>query len=347
MRLLKLRGRGVKGFRNVSFDLDHDRVVRGAGLYGLAPSRRGAGHAAALKQVLPWTGEPGGLGLTGGLDEGTELELDWDLSGERTGVFNHSLGQDTSASFATGTHGWLDIGDSLLHLPGSVFGQVACVGEGELAQISDDAEVRRSLLRVTDAGVDVLVEQAIQRLNEAARHGTVPKANAATRRNQLGRGLAAVEAELAAATEAREALTVEVESIEQTDIALGVARARAQQVDREIARRDSSSERVRVDLERTRGRLSEAEIRAAAVGVDADGGVVGAARPAWTEDEMNAALEMLVAEPNVEDHRGGGALALVAIASGGVALVVGVALGLLVAGGVGAGRHGLGLYLAT
>lgn len=362
MRLLKLRVRGFKGLRNVAFDLDHDRVVvvgpneagkstfmdaLVTGLYGLVPSKRGTGHAAALKQVLPWTGEPAGLSLTLALDEGTELELDWDLSGERTRVFNHSLGQDISASFATGTHGWLDVGDSLLHLPGSVFGQVACVGEGELALISDDAEVRRSLLRVTDAGVDVLVEQAIQRLNQAARHGTVPKANAATRRNQLGRGLAAVEAELAAARQAREALTIEIESIEQTEAALGVWRASAQEVDREIARRESTSERARVDLERSRGRLSEAEIRAAAVGVDADNGGAGAPQPAWTDDEMKAALETLVAEPNVDGHRGRGALALVTIAAGVVALVVGVALGLVAAGGVGAVIIGVGVYLAT
>src|SRR5258708_26871952 len=204
MRLLKLRVRGFKGLRNVEFDLDHDRVVvvgpneagkstfmdaLVTGLYGLAPSKRGTGHAAALKQVLPWTGEPGGLSLTLALDSGTELEVDWDLSGERTRVFNHSLGQDISATFATGTHGWLDVGDSLLHLPGSVFGQVASCGEGELAPISDDAEVRRSLLRVTDAGVDVLEEHAIQRLHEAARHGTVPKANPPPRTNHPARAL--------------------------------------------------------------------------------------------------------------------------------------------------------------
>src|SRR5258708_15058541 len=297
MRLLKLRVRGFKGLRNVEFDLDHDRVVvvgpneagkstfmdaLVTGLYGLAPSKRGTGHAAALKRVLPWTGEPGGLSLTLALDGGTELEVDWDLSGERTRVFNHSLGQDISATFATGPHGWLDVGDSLLHLPGSVFGQVACVGEGELALISDDAEVRRSLLRVTDAGVDVLVEQAIQRLQEAARHGTVPKVNAATRRNQLRSGLAALEAELVAAREAREALRVEVESIGQTEVALGLAQTRAQEVDREIAHRESTSERVRVDLERTRGRLSEAEIRAAAAGIDSDSGDADIEQPPRT-----------------------------------------------------------------
>ncbi|HXA42310.1 MAG TPA: AAA family ATPase [Candidatus Solibacter sp.] len=362
MRLLKLRVRGFKGLRNVQFDLDHDRVlVVGpneagkstfmdalvTGLYGLAPSKRGAGHSTALKQVLPWTGEPAGLSLTLALDEGTELEVDWDLSGERTRVFNHSLGQDISASFATGTHGWLDVGDSLLHLPGSVFGQVACVGEGELALINDDAEVRRSLLRVTDAGVDVLVEQAIQRLHEAARHGTVPKVNAATRRNQLGRGLAAVEAELAAAREAREALAIEVGSIERTEVALGLAQARADEAGREIAHRESSSERVRVDLERTRGRLSEAEIRAAAVGVDPDDGDADLEPPEWTDEEMKLALQALVAEPSVEGHGGVGALALVTLAIGVLALVMGMVLRLVVADGAGAAIIAVGVYLAT
>jgi DNA repair exonuclease SbcCD ATPase subunit len=111
MRLLRLRVRGFKGLKDVELDLDHDRVlVVGpneagkssildaliTGLYGLAPSKRGSGHAGALKQVLPWTGEPAGVNLTYGLADGRELEVDWNLSGERTRVINCTSGQDIS-----------------------------------------------------------------------------------------------------------------------------------------------------------------------------------------------------------------------------------------------------------
>src|SRR5207244_7167756 len=131
--LIKLRVRGFKGLRDAELDLGHDHLlVVGpneagkssllealvAGLYGLAPAKRGSGHAAALKQVLPWTGEPAGLNLTYSLADGRELEVDWDLSAERTRVIDRTSGEDISASFVTGTHGWLDVGDAVLKLPG-------------------------------------------------------------------------------------------------------------------------------------------------------------------------------------------------------------------------------------
>src|ERR1700730_16977817 len=157
MRLVKLHARGFRRLVDAVLDLDHDRLlVVGAnqagksarmeavvpGLYGRSRAGRGSGHAGSLKQVLPWTGEPAGLSLTYDLDDGRRIEIDWDLSGERTRVIDHSSGKDISSNFPTGTHGWLDVGDSLLHLPGTVFAQVTCVGEGELARITDGVQVR-------------------------------------------------------------------------------------------------------------------------------------------------------------------------------------------------------------
>ena len=360
MRLLRLRVRGFKGLKDVELDLDHDRVlVVGpneagkssildaliTGLYGLAPSKRGSGHAGALKQVLPWTGEPAGVNLTYGLADGRELEVDWNLSGERTRVINCTSGQDISASFATGTHGWLDVGDALLNLPGSVFTQVACVGEGELAQITDDAEVRQSLLRVTDAGVDILVEQALARLHEGSRQATVPKVNAATRRNEVGRDLSAVESQLAQVLAAREALETEVESIARTEALLAAAQSRADEVGSEAAHRGCDRARLRVELERARGRLSEAELRAAAVGVD--GVAVESDQPAWTEAELDQALQALLAGPAAPPRQASAIYVFLALAIGVVALVAGIVLHLVAADIAGAAVIAVGVYLAT
>ena len=360
MRLIKLRVRGFKGLRDVDVDLDHNHLlVIGpneagkssllealvTGLYGLAPAKRGSGHAGALKKVLPWTGEPAGLNLTYSLADGREIEVDWDLSGERTRVINRTSGQDISASFATGTHGWLDVGDALLKLPGSVFTQVACVGEGELARITDDAEVRQSLLRVTDAGVDVLVEQAIARLQEGSRQATVPKVNAATRRNEVGRDLSSVESHLARVLAAREALETEVESIARTEVLLAAAQARADEIGSEVAHRGSDSARLRVELERARGRLSEAELRAAAVGVE--GVALESDQPAWSEAELDQALQALLAGPAAAPRQAPAVYVFLALAIGVVALVAGIVLHLVAADIAGAAVIAVGVYLAT
>jgi DNA repair exonuclease SbcCD ATPase subunit len=360
MRLIKLRVRGFKGLRDAELDLGHDRLlVVGpneagkssllealvAGLYGLAPAKRGSGHAGALKQVQPWTGEPAGLNLTYSLADGRELEVDWDLSAERTRVIDRTSGEDISASFETGTHGWLDVGDAVLKLPGSVFTEVACIGEGELAHITDDAEVRQSLLRVTDAGVDVLVEQAIARLQEGSRQASVPKVNAATRRNDLGRALSAVEAQLAQAQAARQALESEVESIARTEARLTAAQALAQEVRAETEHRSSASERFRVDLERARGRLSEAELRAAAVGVD--GVAAEAEQPAWTDAELGQALEVLLNGPAAAPRRARTIYALPVLVIGVAALVAGIAQHYIAADLGGAALIAVGVFLAT
>ena len=265
MRLVNLRVRGFKRLRGLELDLEHDRLlVVGpnesgkstllealmTGLYGLAPARRGSGHASARKPVLPWTGEPAGLCLTYDLDDGRRIEVDSDLSGERTQVIDHSSGEDISATFATGTHGWLDVGDSLLHLPGTVFRQVTCVGEGELALITDGVQVRQSLLRVTDSGVDILVEQAIRGLEEAGRQSTIPKANAATRRNELARQLAREEARLADARRSREALEEEVEAIGRTERALESANKLIASITAEEQRREAARTRLSAEVER-------------------------------------------------------------------------------------------------
>jgi DNA repair exonuclease SbcCD ATPase subunit len=360
MRLIKLRVRGFKGLRDTELDLGHDRLlVVGpneagkssllealvAGLYGLAPARRGSGHAAALKQVLPWTGEPAGLNLTYSLADGRELEVDWDLSAERTRVIDRTSGEDISASFETGTHGWLDVGDAVLKLPGSVFTEVACIGEGELAHITDDAEVRQSLLRVTDAGVDVLVEQAIARLQEGSRQASVPKVNAATRRNDLGRALSAVESQLAQALAARQALESEVESIARTEARLTAAQALAQEVRAETEHRSSASARFLVDLERARGRLSEAELRAAAVGVD--GVAVEAEQPAWTDAELGQALDVLLNGPPAAPRRARAIYVLPVLAIGVATLVAGIVQHSVAAEVGGAVLIAVGVFLAT
>jgi uncharacterized protein YhaN len=360
MRLSNLRVRGFKRMRDLDLDLTHDRLlVVGpneagkstlmeallTGLYGLAPAKRGSGHTAALKQVLPWTGEPAGLCLTYELDDGRQIEVDWDLSGERTQVIDHASGEDISGSFITGTHGWLDVGDALLHLPGSVFAQVSCVGEGELALITDDVVVRQSLLRVTDSDVDVMVEQAMRRLEEAARQASIPKINAATRRNELGRQLTAAEAQLAYARTAREALVTEVEIIASTEEALeGAHRQRALILVEEERRADERA-RKRAEVERSRARLAEAELRLASLQHDRREAEPG--RLEWTDEELEAARTKLSAATDTEGRRLPSLPALVAILVGIAAMVAGVVAQITPALVVGAVLIAVGVYLAT
>ena len=344
MRLSNLRVRGFKRLRDVDLDLNHNHLlVIGpneagkssllealvTGLYGLAPAKRGSGHAGALKKVLPWTGEPAGLNLTYRLDDGRHIEVDWDLTGERTQVIDHSSGEDISATFATGTHGWLDVGDSMLHLPGTVFAQVTCVGEGELALITDDVEVRQSLLRVTDSGVDVLVEQEIRRLEEAVRQSTIPKVNAATRRNELARQLTAAEGQLAQARAAREALDSEVETINRTEQELERTHAMRADILVEEERRSSERNRLSTEVERARGRLTEAELRLASLQHDRRPAEEG--RMEWTDEEVEQARQNLVAAPEVADSKLPPVPALVAVIVGLVALVGGIIGGFVAA----------------
>lgn len=359
MRLLHLRVRGFKRMRDIELDLNHDRLlVVGpneagkstlmeallTGLYGLAPAKRGSGHTGALKQVLPWTGEAAGLSLTYELDDSRQIEVDWDLSGERTQVIDHASGEDISASFATGTHGWIDVGDALLHLPGSVFAQVTCVGEGELALITDDVEVRQSLLRVTDSGVDILVEQAIRRLEEAARQASIPKVNAATRRNELARQLTAAEAQLAYARSAREALEGEVEIINQTEQKLEQAHKQRAEVLVEEERRADERARVRSQLERSRARLTEAELRLASLQHDRRAAEPG--RLEWTDEEVEEA-RLKLAGPEAGASKLLPLLGLGAILLGVGALVAGIVTGIILGAAAGAVLAAVGVYLAT
>jgi recombinational DNA repair ATPase RecF len=360
VRLVQARVRGFKRLRALELDLDHERLlVVGpneagkstllealvTGLYGLAAARRGSGHSAALKQVTPWTGEPAGLGLTYDLDDGRRIEVDWDLGGERTKVIDHGNGEDISATFATGTHGWLDIGDSLLHLPATVFRQVTCVGEGELARITDDVQVRQSLLRVTDAGVDVLVEQAIRRLEEAGRQATIPKTNAATRRNALARQLADEEAQLAAAQQSRAALEEEIEAIGRTERELVAARSVIAAIAAEEARREEARTRLGAEVERARGRLAEAERRLAAL--QAPRRPLQPERREWGDKEIERARQMLGAGPQGRPGSRITATALAACGLGALAIVAGIVLPLVPLDWVGALLVAAGVYLAT
>lgn len=355
-----MRVRGFKRLRALELDLDHDRLlVVGpneagkstllealvTGLYGLAAARRGSGHSAALKQVTPWTGEPAGLGLTYDLDDGRRIEVDWDLSGERTQVVDHAGGEDISATFATGTHGWLDIGDSLLHLPATVFRQVTCVGEGELARVTDDVQVRQSLLRVTDGGVDVLVEQAIRRLEEAGRQATIPKVNAATRRNELARQLADEEAQLAGAQRSRAALEDEVEAIGRTERELVGAKTVIADIAAEEERREEARTRLRAEVDRARGRLAEAELRLASL--QAYRQSPQPERREWTDKEIERARQKLVAGPQVRPGSRTPTTALAVCGLGALALVAGIVLSLVPLDWVGALLIAVGVYLAT
>ena len=276
MRFLRLRIRGFKRLEDVDLDLDHDRIlVAGAneagksslvdalltGLYGLAPQKRGAGHTTALRQVLPWDGTPAGLSLTYRVDSGQEVECDWDLSGEQTRVIQRDTGEDISARFEAGSHGWLDCGAGLLRLPASVFSQLTTVGEGQLATLGDDAEIREGLLRLADSGVDVLVEQALARLREGTRQATIPRVTAATRRNQLARELDAVEAEVRRVAAARQALDDEVTAIAATRQQLDASAARLRELERVRATRDAEQEKVRREIDRAQGAAGRGGLR--------------------------------------------------------------------------------------
>jgi uncharacterized protein YhaN len=304
VKILKLRVRGYKRFRDLELDLDHDRVlVLGpneagkstlaeallVGIFGLAPMRRGSGHGSALQQVAPWEGGAAGLSLTYRLDSGRLVEADWDLSGEQTRVIDLETGQDITAEFEGGTHGWVDCGAALTGLPGSVFSQVTSVGEGQLATIGDDADIRESLLRLADSGIDVLVEQAVARLQEGARQATIPRTTSATRRNQLGKELSAAEAELAVVQSARAALDEEVHAIQTTEIELEHVRQRFIAASVEEARRQEERGALRRDIDRGAGRLAEAELRLAALAPDQP----GADLAPWTDAELDAARQVL------------------------------------------------------
>ena len=360
MRLLHLRVRGFKRMRDMELDLSHDRLlVVGpneagkstlmeallTGLYGLAPAKRGSGHTGALKLVLPWTGEPAGLSITYELDDGRQIEVDWDLSGERTQVIDHTSGEDISGRFITGTHGWLDVGDALLHLPSTVFAQVSCVGEGELALITDDVVVRQSLLRVTDSGVDVLVEQALRRLQEAARQASIPKVNAATRLNELVRQETAAESQLASARSAREALEGEVEIINGTEQALERSHRQRAEILVEEERRVDERTRLGSEVERGRTRLADAGLLLASLQHERREAEPG--RLEWTDDEVEDARMRLLEAPATRIPGPATLLALGSIAIGVAALVGGVVARLIAGVAVGAVLVAIGVYLAT
>jgi DNA repair exonuclease SbcCD ATPase subunit len=358
VRLARLRVRGFKRLRDVELDLGHDRLlVIGVneagkstlmealltGLYGLAPAKRGSGHSGAMKQVLPWTGGAAGLAITYELDDGREVEVDWDLSGERTQVIDHSSGEDISGRFITGTHGWLDIGDALLHLPGSVFAQLSCVGEGELALITDDVAVRQSLLRVTDSSVDVLVEMALRRLEEAARQASIPKINAATRRNEIGRQLTAGESQLAYARSTREALEGEIEIINETEQLLEQAHRRRAEILVEEERRADERTRLSAEVERARARSMDAGMHLSSLQHDRREAEPG--RLEWTDGEVEQARTLLATPDSAPKLPSLSALGSIGI--GLVALVAGLVLNVLPGAAVGAVLVAVGVFLAT
>ena len=358
MKLLELRVRGFRKLKDLAVDLDHDRVlVVGpneagkstlmetllSGLYGLAPARRGSGHGAALRAAQPWSGEAAALVLRIQLDDGRVIEVDWDFSAERTRVIDHLKGEDITADFAPGTHGWIDVGEKLLRLPAGVFRQVTCVGEGQLASLSEEAEIRQAVLRLTDSGVDVLVEQALARLDDAARQATAPRSNSATRRNELGRELATVEGELKAASAAREELEQEVGGIRDTEISLTSVRKDLARILAAEEKRESQRTRLRSEIDRAQGRLAEAELRLAAVGTDG----TRAARP-WSDEEVEQARQYLVTPPAPQSGMtptaiGGWALAVVGV----LLIAFGVLRAVIPAGAAGILVAGAGVYLLT
>jgi DNA repair exonuclease SbcCD ATPase subunit len=307
VKLVRLRVRGFRRLRELNVDLDHDRVlVVGAneagkstlmesllsGLYGLAPARRGSGQAAALRGVQPWTGEPAALTLHLRLEDGRLIEVEWDFTAERTKVIDHSGGADITADFAAGTHGWIDFGERLLGLPAGVFRQVASIGEGQLASLTDDVEIRQAVLQLTDAGVDVLVEQALARLDEATRQATIPRSNSATRRNELGKQLEATERDLGAATRARTELEEEVGAIDQTEKDLVAVREDLARILADEQARDSERQRLQSEIDRAEGRLAEAELRLAATASPAS-----RQQTKWNDDQLESARQFLVAPP--------------------------------------------------
>jgi DNA repair exonuclease SbcCD ATPase subunit len=358
VKLVQLRVRGFRRLKDLVLDLDHDRVlVVGpneagkstlmeallAGLYGLAPAKRGSGHASALKSIAPWSGDQASIVLQLRLDDGRLLEADWDFSGEQTRVTDLTRAEDVTVDFAPGTHGWLDLGQRLLGIPGGVFKQVTSVGEGQLASLSDEGDIRQAVLQLTDAGVDTHVELALARLDEAARQATVPRANSATRRNELGKELAIVQADLDAARGARAELEKEVGAIKGTEAELtkvrkDLARILATEEQREIERQN-----LRSEIDRAEGRLAEAELRLAAVGNHS-----GDTKPQWADSDLEAARDYLVTPPTATlalkpETLGGAALILAGVAllvfgsvKGAITLIV---LGLAVIGG--------GVYLVT
>ncbi|MFN2463048.1 MAG: ATP-binding protein [Candidatus Dormibacteria bacterium] len=353
MRLLELRVRGFRRLRNLTLDLNHDRVLivgpNEAGkstvvealltaLYGLAPARRGSGHATALRSVAPWTGEAAALVLRLQLDGGRELEVDWDFSAERTRVIDHRAGEDVTADFSPGTHGWLDVGERLLALPSAVFRQVTVVGEGQLARLSDEAEIRQALLRLTDSGVEVMVEQALSRLEDAARQATSPRSNSATRHNELARALGEADGELASATAARAALETEVAAIAGTEAELASVREELALLQAAEEKRAAQRRGLRSEVDRAEGRLAEAELRLAeaaarlATVAAASAGSAGS-RP-WSDDEVERARQILVAPAPTRPVIDRSAVAGWAAAALGVVLLVVGILGAVVFVGI-------------
>ncbi|MFN2466244.1 MAG: ATP-binding protein [Candidatus Dormibacteria bacterium] len=358
MKLVQLRVRGFRRLKDLDLDLDHDRVlVVGpneagkstlmeallAGLYGLAPAKRGSGHAGALRSIQPWSGDRASIALQFRLDGGRMFEADWDFSGEQTRVIDLERGEDVTVDFTPGTHGWLDLGERLLGLPGGVFKQVTSVGEGQLASLSDEGDIRQAVLQLTDAGVDVNVEHAMSRLDEAARQATVPRSNSATRRNELGKELTLVEAQLQAARSGREELEKEVGAIKATEAQLtsvrqDLARILATEEEREMER-----QKLRSQIDRAEGRLAEAELRLAATanhGRDA--------KPRWIDADLEEARQHLVTPPArtialQPETLGGGALVLLGVAT----LVLGGLKGFLPLVGLALGVIGGGVYLLT
>jgi uncharacterized protein YhaN len=343
VRLVRLRLRGYRRLRDLELDLDHPRLLivgpneagkstlmesLMTGLYGLAPGKRGSGHTAALKDVAPWSGQAAGLSLEYRLDGGRVVEADWDLTGETTRVIDHQAGEDITATFEGGTHGWVDVGYQLLGLPGTVFQQFTCVGEGELAALRDDSEIRSSLLRLSDSGADVLVEQAIHRLEEAVRQSTIPKVNAATRRNGLARDLAETEGKLNDARRARDELENEIGTIESTERELEQLRDDLAAMLAEEERRQGERRRISSEIDRARGRLAEAELRFASLSSDSRDGAPAAQDPDWSEEEMERARQLLIA-PEGTGKRSAGTLATAGIlcVAGVFLLAAGIYLG--------------------
>ncbi|MGI8608501.1 MAG: ATP-binding protein [Candidatus Dormibacteria bacterium] len=359
MRLVQLRVRGFRRLRDLAIDLDHDRVLivgpneAGkstlmeallSGLYGLAPARRGSGHTGALRAVQPWTGEPAALTLHLRLDDGREVEVEWDFTAERTRVIDHARGEEITADFAAGTHGWIDFGEKVLGLPAGVFRQVTSVGEGQLASLSDEGEIRQAVLQLTDAGVDVLVELALARLDEATRQATIPRSNSATRRNELGKELQASERDLRTATTAREELEKEVGGIRQTEKDLTAVRKGLARILSDEEQREGERQRLQSEIDRAEGRLAEAELRLAAT-------VTKPSSPAaalWGDGDLEAAREYLVTPPAPLPALrpavvAGWSLALVGVAM----LAVGITRGILVLDGIAVLAIAAAVYLLT